>query len=356
MFNSKLQSQIFLTLILATLLISCNQQQKTEIKEVILRPVRTMQIHATSVNPLHEFTAVVDASKKADLSFKISGELIELPVKQGDRVKTGQVIARLDDKDILIQLDEAKSTYHKASSDFNRAKDLLKTNHISQSDYDLLKAQFNSAKAKLETAENNLAYTRLKASFEGVVAKKYVENFEEVTVTQPIIALHDLSYLNLKIDVPESIMINVKKQSERPTAIAVFDAIDDIEFPLTFKEISTQADEVTKTYEVTYTMPAPTAYTILPGMTARVMGRRILDKKQPEIFYLPPSTVLKDKQGHYVFIVVPVENNKGKIQRKPVSIGEITPFGLEIFSGVDNGDSLLTAGMSKVTNGQLVKL
>jgi RND family efflux transporter MFP subunit len=303
-----------------------------------------------------QYTAVVDASQKADLSFKVGGELVELLVKQGDEVSKGQILARLNDKDIQIQLDDAQSSYDKSEADYDRGINLAKKNVISNSDFDQLKALYSSSKARLDTARNNLKYTELLASFDGVVAKKYAENFQEVNARQPIMALNNIEQVHLKIDVPESVMIQIPRNDRSRDIVAIFSEIPGQEFPVEFKEVSLQADEVTKTYEVTFSMDSPPNHTVLPGMSAILKGTKrlsIADNKKR--FILPSNSVLKDRDGHYVFIVEKEDDDKARVLRKKVSIGDITADGIEVFSGVTSGQHLITAGVSKVTDGMLVK-
>jgi len=334
---------------------SCSEQPQVDSANK-LRPVRTLTVSAPDLNRAHEFTAVVDASRKADLSFKVSGELIQFNVNQGEDVVAGQVIAKLNDRDIKVQLNEAQSYFDKAKADFTRAKNLIGTHAISQADFDQLKSQFTSAKAKLDTAKNNLEYTELKASFSGIIAKKYTDNFQELRAGSAVVALHDISNIYLKIDLPESIMIRVKRQDQPPKLTAKFDAIAGVIFPLEFKEVSTQADDITKTYQVTLTMAAPEEHNILPGMTAHVTAERLQISDGSEArFYLPAKTVLKDSQGHFVYTVKQKEIGIGVVSRQAVTVGDITELGIEIFAGLKQGDKVLSAGMSKVSNGLEVK-
>lgn len=337
------------------LLTACTTEQAQPEAE-ILRPVKTVTVAAANSGPFREFTAVVDASQKVDLAFKVSGSIVELAVKAGDQVQEGQLIARLDDADFKVRLDEAQSNYDKASSDFERAKKLIMSKTISQADFDQLKAQYNSALAQLETAQNNVNYTKLNATFDGVIAQRYVENFQEINALSPVVALHDITNINFQVDVPESVIINVQPGAQPPKVTANFASIPNQEFDLTFKEISTQADEVTKTYQVVFTMPTPTTHTILPGMSARVRVARAEDASTSVAnFYLPPHAVLKDAQGNYVYLVTSAEPGVGEIHRVNITIGDITNWGLEVYSGVAPGDKVVTAGMSKVSEGMRVK-
>ncbi|MFT5451661.1 MAG: RND family efflux transporter MFP subunit [Enterobacterales bacterium] len=357
--NDILSKSIFKSLVCGTLCLlllnACDNQQEI-VTESPLRPVRTITVTSPDLDRAHEFTAVVDASRKADLSFKVSGELVEFNVNQGENVIEGQVIAKLDKRDIKIQLSAAQSSFDKSRADYQRAKNLIRSNTISQADFDKILAQYNSSKANLDTASNNLEYTELKASFNGIIAKKYTDNFQEISAKAPIVALHDLSNIYLKIDVPESIMIRVQRNDTPTNLVARFDAIKDIVFPLVYKEVSTQADDVTKTYEVTLSMVNPEEHTLLPGMTARVTAKHLLPSSESaSYFYLPVNTVLKDSKGNYIFMVIDQGDGVGKIKRQAVTIGELTQLGIEIFSGIKQGDNVLTAGMSKVIDGMDVR-
>jgi RND family efflux transporter MFP subunit len=340
---------------ICALLIGCQPQSNEQPTGETLRPVRTILVEPTAEGPYKEFTAVVDASQKVDLAFKISGRMVEMLTNSGDPVQEGQVIAKLDDTDIKVELAEAQSSFNKALSDFNRGRDLIKTNSISQADFDQLQAQYNSANAQLTNSKNRLEYTNLVATFDGVIAQRYAENFQEVKAQEPIVALHDLHNINFKVDVPESIMINIKPDERNPQVTAIFESIPDQTFDLTFKEVNTQADDVTKTYQVVFTMPNSPEHSILPGMSARVRVIRGAGAVALANFYVPDHAVLKDASGNYVFTVSAAEEGKGVISRRNVVIGDITAWGIEIFSGLEGGEHLVIAGMSKVNDGMIVK-
>ena len=357
MYNRKFNNLV-LTLSMVpflSLLTACDGGQSVVEEAPLLRPVKTIEIEEASSGPYREFTAVVDASQKVDLAFKVSGMVNQLPVKAGDEVTEGQLIAKLDDTDFKVQLNEAQSSYDKASSDFKRATDLIKTNSISQADFDQLKAQHNSASAQLENAKNRLEYTELRATYDGIIAQRYTENFQEVSALSPIVALHDIVNINFKVDVPESVLINVHPDSKPPEVTASFASIPDRNFDLTFKEISTQADNVTKTYQVVFSMPNPKDYTILPGMSARVRVYRDETEAALAEYFVPAQAVLKDSAGNYVYTVTANGDGTGTVSRNNVTIGDITAWGIEIYSGLQPGQHVITAGMSKVSDGLQVK-
>ena len=166
-------------------------------------------------------------------------------------------------------------------------------------------------------------------------------------------------------------MMHLKKNVIQGNITASFGGMTDREFAIQFAEVSTIADEYTKTYEVFFTMPAPKSFVILPGMTARVKADVLTSSgdglSRAVNFYLPSNTVLKDAQGNFVYVVEQHDVGVGKIVRKSVVIGGITAQGIEIFtelasalntelnSALTSGDQVISDGMSKISSGSLVK-
>lgn len=344
----------FFVVSLSLFLLSCGKENDDTAAVERLRPVKTITVGSDLAGDWREFPAVVDVAKKAELGFSVSGKLKKLSVKEGQTVKVNQALAELDQTDFKIKLSSRQAEFEKANSDFNRGKEIVKAGHISRADYDKLRAQFKSAQANLKAAKQNLEYTVLRAAFSGVIAKRYVDNFEEISAKQPVYLIHDISSLIVKVNVPESIMIKVKKNMNSKV-FAVFDTISDKQFPLTVYEVSTQADENTNTYQISFSMAVVEEFNILPGMSLIVRGERILSETK-QSFTVPAGAVLQDRQGTFVYVVEHKINQVGIIVRKNVTTGSLNNSGLEIVTGLKAGDSVVTAGMSKMVPGLRVRL
>ena len=343
-------------MLFALLLVACEESIDTSTTKPILRPVRTQTVDLPAQGFWREFPGVVDAIRKADLAFRVSGKLSKVLVNEGDIVKKNQALAQLDQTDYKIKLKSRQADFEKAQADFKRAKDLVTKGHISRSDYDKLKAQHSTAEANLAEARQNLSYTTLKAPFSGRVAKRHVENYEDVSNKQPVFSLQDISSLIVKVDVPESVMIRINKDAKRK-ANAYFEAIPDKRFPLSFMEVSTQADESSKTFEVSFRMSSVEGHNILPGMSVTVRGERDTQAESENILVIVPAyAVLEDRQGRYVYIVKAKDKKTGAIQRRNISTGRLSSQGLEILSGLARGDRVVTAGMSKMSEGLIVRI
>ena len=258
-------------------LAACGKQEQTQAPAEVVRPVKTMLIQSADAGAQRSFAGRVEAANRATLSFQVSGKLNEILVKEGEKVVAGQTLARLDPKDLQLVVNDRTANFRRTEADFKRAEELVEKGHVSRSDFDKLRAAYQSASAALDQARNDLSYTELKAPFDGTVSRRLVENFEQVNAKQTVFELRDLQNLEIKFDVPENLTQRIQRKAQadpgQGTAgrvYAGFEGLPDQRFELTFKEAATQADDKTQTFEVTFTMPRPSQLQILPGMTAKV--------------------------------------------------------------------------------------
>ncbi len=344
------------TLLMVFGVMACGQKESAPVEEeaVVLKPVRTMTVSLGSTTT-KSFTGVVEANKSAELGFRVSGELKVVNTKEGDFVKKGQVLAVLDQTDFNIKLNASQADYDRSKSEFDRAKSLIKQGAISTADFEKLKAQQSNAKAQLESAQQNLKYTELKAPYNGVIAKQYLSNFEKITSSITFATIQDLSAFEVRINLPESVMIKVKRDEEERAVYAVFDGNQDRHYPLTFKEVSTRADEKTQTYAVKFVMATPDDINLLPGMSARVYAEHESGDDLKEV-YVPAHSVLEDSQGRFVYLAVETKAGQAEVKRRAVIVGELNENGLQVLQGLDLGDNVITAGMSKISPDLAVRI
>jgi len=345
----------YLTLLLASsfLLAACEEPVETYV--AASRPVKTIIIGGLSKVDTRTFPAEVDAIQKADISFRVSGKIQKIFVKEGNQVKKGQILAELDPTDFEITLKDRKASYATAEANFNRAKTLVKKGAISKVDHDNLRAKFFTAKAQLDGAEQDLTYTKLKANFDGQIAKRYVENFEEVVLSKKIFALEDVSSLKIIIDVPENLMIAVDRSRNKDRALyAKFDTIKNKQFPLKFNEATTKADPKTKTFKITLTMPASENYNILPGMTGTVYAELFASESQSDSpITLPVSAVIANNEKQATVWIV---NEKTMtVNPKNVTTGIMVGNSMRV-NGLNPGDRVVVAGASFLRNDMKVTL
>jgi RND family efflux transporter MFP subunit len=344
-----------LPVILALIFLLANCGKKAEKPKSIVRPVKSMLIKKRGDIITRNFPGKVIANKKSKLSFRVAGKLIELPVLEGDKLKKGQLVARLDPKRFKDQVDETHARYIWAKSQYERAQKLIKGNFISKSDYDKTRSDFLIVKSNLETAKRDLSYTYIYAPFAGYVATKYVDNHEFVKEKQPIIYLQYIAKIDIEINVPENLMINLKDSDPQREPVAIFEPIPNKEFKVTLKEFSADADPETRTYRVIYTMLQPKDVNILPGMSASIrVGVPDYKGGTDKFIRIPSSAVFMSANNETSVWLIDSKNMT--LKRQPIKVSRLSDKDIHVISGLEPGQRIVTAGVHFLKEGEKVRL
>jgi RND family efflux transporter MFP subunit len=358
--NSALRT-CFLALAAFTALHGCGGEEAPA-PEASSRPVKTFVVAGDAGGAVRSFPGRVESTNRADLAFRVPGTVQDILVKEGDIVEQGQLLARLDPTDYETVVRDRQATFDNSERNFQRAKELVTDGFISRTEYDRLEANFKTSEAALATAMQDLAYTELKAPFGGRVAKRHAERFEEIGIKQTMFTLQDVETLQVKIDLPESIMRSLRPNPDAHLtredtatipAHATFEGKPDRPFPLTLREVSTRADPKTQTFEVTLNMPAPTDFIVLPGMTATVTidfsSRQI---SQQRSYWVPVNAVIADSDlGARVWVLDPQNMT---VSSRGVEIGGMQGDQVEILSGLEGGEEIVAVGASYLAEGMNV--
>ncbi len=297
-----------------------------------------------------KFPGKVRAVKRVNMAFQVHGILKELNVKEGEKVSKGQVLARLDERDFKNNLEATQATLKEVRLNYERSKKLYKQQVIPKAKYDEVKAALDALESKTRILEKQLDDTKLIAPFSGVVAKRYVQNFENIAAKSPILSLQDNSGIEVVIQIPESIMIKgVEKKFN--SSIVVFDAAPKNSYPAQLSEISTDADPYSQTYSVVLKLNSPDDLNILPGMTATVEVQNETSSEDVKIT-VPLAAIFADvNNNNYVWRI----NTKNTLEKIRVFIGEIKGNRVEVKSGVNEGDKLVVAGVNLLEEGEKVR-
>ncbi|MBT4520009.1 MAG: efflux RND transporter periplasmic adaptor subunit [Halieaceae bacterium] len=323
------------------------------------RPVKIFVVEGSTGTTVRNFPGRVDASQRADLAFRVSGQVQEILVKEGDAVALNQTLARLDPTDFKITLDDRQATYDNARRNFERGKELVVKGNISRQDYDRMEAQYRTSLAALSQAKQNMEYTELQAPFAGRVAQRMVEKFEDVLGKQTVFSLQNVDALDISINLPESLVRSLRVSTAPPeelnktrgaqvVANAVFEGRD-TRFVLSVKEIATAADPQTQTFRTTFTMPAPTDFVVLPGMTATVVVdfSRMME---PQVVTWVPVRAVQADSGltPRVWILNP---STLTVSSREVEIGRMAKGEIEILSGLEGGEEVVAIGAPYLAEG-----
>jgi RND family efflux transporter MFP subunit len=358
------------SILIAVFSLSINGCSKEEAeKKQVIRPIRTFQIPSPYQFSERNFPGQAKATQEVDLAFRVAGPLVEFPVKVGDVVKTGDIVARVDPRDFEVnvqsaqgQLDNAKAASRRAASEYQRELNILKQDPgaTSQTAVDRKREQrdkeianIKSFEAGLESAKDQLQYTYLTAPFDGNVVKTYVENFENVQAKQSILRILDDSSIEMVVNISES-LISLAPHVENIKV--VFDTFTDTEIPAQVKEIGTEASSTTRTYPVTLIMDQPEGIKILPGMAGKASGTLPKSMTQQNFgIEIPVSAIFTDEASGNTFVWV-VDETGPTVDKRPVEVGKIVDRGIRILSGLKEAEIIASAGVHYLFEGQKVKL
>ncbi|MEM9338055.1 MAG: efflux RND transporter periplasmic adaptor subunit [Bacteroidota bacterium] len=361
---NSLITQLGVSLAIFFTLISCGS--KEEKKEEIIRPVMYEKVVLGGGVQQRTFSGTAISGTETRMSFKVSGNVRSLRVKDGDDVQKNQLLMTLDDSDFRLQYEQSDASVKnadaiekQAKSNYERIRSLYENGSTSLSDFENAKANYESAKASESSAKQarklaraQLDYCKLYAPIKGSVSSLSVEVNENVSAGQTIMVLSSEGDLEVNLGLPESYITNVNVQDQ----VAVrFSALPDETFQGVVSEVSFSINSQTATYPVVVKLLGDTK-SIRPGMAASVTFSINTSKPgQPDLLMVPVQAVGEDEEGNFVFTLEAAEEHY-LIKRRPVTVGRLTASGFEIADGLEEGELIATAGLQTLLEGTKVKL
>ncbi len=325
-----------------------------------VRAVKVMTVRTSSLQARQEFSGEVRPRIESRLGFRVAGKLVQREVELGQRVRAGQVLARLDPQDYRLAADAAQAQLgvaltnrDLAAADFKRFKELREQNFISGAELERREAALKSAQAQVDQAQAQLAtqrnqgsYTTLVADVDGVVTAIEAEPGQVVSAGQPVVRLAQDGARDAVFAVPEDKLALMPQGS----AVVVRLWPGQTQFDGRVREISASADPVTRTYQVKVGIagrplpPLGATVTVLP----RVQGsERALAIK------LPTSALRQDGAATAVWVLEP---DSMTVRSQPVQIATADGNEAVVAAGLQEGQQVVTAGVHVLSPGQKVML
>lgn len=337
---------------------------KEEVGKDAPRPVRTMVVKAEPTMLRRTYPAVVLPAQQAELAFKVSGRVVELPVRAATQVNKGEAIAQLDKREfeaVVARLESqrkaAKAQLDKQRKQLERFQQLVDKGTIAQADFEKERAKLTSDQATIDEIETQLSEakadleeTTLRAPFDGIIASRNIENFTNVQANSVVAVLQALETIDLQYDAPGIDVAKFGKKKDIRLK-AWLDVAPGREFDAKTVEFSTQADPATQTFRGRASIDYPEDVTVLPGMTGSIVATAEHDNQ--EMLTIPESALAAEPDGSaYVWVVKKPENSVSK--RKVMPLG-LTGDKVSINDGLEAGEVVVTAGVSFLREGMIVK-
>ena len=340
---------------ISVMLLATSCGHKKEGDATLIRPAKTATASSQSVIR-KDFSGIVEAVEYVKLAFRVSGQVINLPVVEGQRVKKGQLIAAIDPRDISLQYAADKATYETAAAQVERNKRLLGRQAISVQEYEISVANYQKAKSAYELSSNNMRDTKLTAPFDGSIEKRLVENYQRVNSGEGIVQLVNTQKLRIKFTVPDDYLYLL--QAKDVTFKVVFDTYPNTVFNAKLEEyldISTAGTGI----PVTITIEDPafnrSLYDVKPGFTCKIkLASDVAPFLKEKLVNIPLSAIFGESENQKTYVWVVKDN---KVSKREVTVYSPTGEANALISaGVQPGETIVIAGVHQLVDGQTVKV
>lgn len=299
---------------------------------------------------VHSFEALgkVEADRSVNLLPEMGGQIKRVLVTEGERVAAGQTLIELDNSVMRSSLDEVKKSLSLATTLFEKQERLWKQGIGSEVQYLQAKTNKESLEQRIQTVQNQLAMTRVKAPFAGTVDEMNAKEGEFAAPGMALGRLISSGKASVTADIPESYS-NVVGKGQKV----------DLFFPSLNKSLEARVTQVSdyinpdnRTYKVFVNLPATGEYK--PNMLAKV---RVRDYEANQALSVPAALVQQDMSGNnYVFVWKLVKDGIGLVEKRAVEVGKNNGEQVEIKSGLALGETLVDKGARTVRDGQSVKV
>ena len=315
-----------------------------------LQPVKCVvakSLHAVT----RDFAALSTADDAVNLAFKLSGRVIDVPVAKGMSVNEGELLARLDSRDVELQLSAAKASYDEALSRLKRAERLLSHDAISEQEVEALQNAVTQTKTAYDNAEQALQETRITAPFSGVVEYVAVDTYQRVSSGETILRLVKPESNTVGFTAPENLISSLSLPTMQYKV--VFDAYPNHYFAATIKSFArTSSDALGFPVSLRLTDVDRTRYTISPGMTCIAI---VSVKEDDDNAVLLPLTAIYAPIGDYDSVWVVDDDNR--VHRRRVTLGGLMGSSdVVVLDGVTAGERVVSAGVYKLVDSERVKV
>lgn len=330
-----------LTVVAVLTVVACHSKKQTAAESLPPVAVRTVVVESKTRPSSEEVVGTVHAKLRAAIEPKVSARIEALLVAPGQMVKTGDLIAQLDPREIQAKLDQALALREQATRDLARSRELLDKKITAQADFDAVQARARVAEGAARETETMLGYTKVIAPFDGIVTRKLADVGDLAAPGKPIIEMEDPRALRFQADVPEALIGHVKIGDK--LSVQVAEGAAPIEG--TVVEIAPVADAASRTFLVKLDLPAA------EGTRSGQFGRVWVQTGETKSIRVPASAIMVRGQMECVFVIA-----NEHAQLRIVRTGKRTGGEAEILSGLNSGEHVVSEGAESLRDGQPVTL
>jgi membrane fusion protein (multidrug efflux system) len=306
-------------------------------------PVEVARVTRRAISSYIETNGTLEAEYEVDLVARTAGPVMELNAEEGNAVRKGDVLARLDEQELRAALEIARVGLEESRLAFERARKLQTDRLISPEAFEEARSDFETATAQFDGSRIQLAYTEIRAPFDGLIVRRYVDFAEHVAVNQSLFRLSDFTPLLCPIQIPER---ELRRLHAGQKAYLTVEAFAGERFDASVLRISPVVDAATGTIKVTLDVAARGK--LRPGMFARVY---LETATRPDALVIPKSALSLESIGDTVYVV------DGEVaSRRDVELGYSEGDFVEVVSGVAENDPVVVVGQDGLSDGTPIRV
>lgn len=309
-----------------------------------LTNVEVLELSAQPISASSSYMGHLEPAQRVTISSEVAGALEALDLEEGQAVKAGQVLGKIDTSRLSLNYKLARSSYELAKDEYDREKKLFAKQLSNQAKLSQIKNKMELAFFQMRLAQVDLEKSQLVAPFAGVVSKKMTHAGEYLNKGAPILELIDLSSVKARIQVPEREISFVA----RGKAVSVtLDSFPDREFKGSVSALSMEADQKSRSFRVEVVVENGKGE-LFSGMLARV---RMVTQNLTDQLVLPRDAILEDEKGSYVFVLA-----GDQALKRPVALGLSLGDQVQVTKGLSFGEKVVVVGQQMVTHQERVSV
>src|SRR5882672_5336753 len=349
--------------LLLCVMAGCGKHPHPEAEKMAVQTDTAKSLESLQSGDNAAYIAMVRAENETDLGFKVGG-IVDIigPApgsdwNEGSSVKAGAILASLKQSDFVNALNSAKAQAELTTKQFERFRRLRESDAISQQELDVSEANYHTAQAQLDQANQNLHDSQLRASIDGVVLARYVNSGVTVAAGQRLLRFAGNTTMQVELGLPDRLVTFFSPGKEVDVGISAFEGRPP--FRGRVSEVGVAASQDARLFRVVIKVPNPDGV-IRSGMTATVRvgdlaplssGAVLVPLSALVTFALPGQSRTAESSQLAVFVV-----DGGKALRRPVKTGDIVRSSIIITEGLKRGEMVVTGGASFLYDGQLVEV
>jgi len=289
-------------------------------------------------------TAPLQADQEATVVAKVGGEVRELLVEEGDHVKAGQVLARLDGDRLRFELQQTEVNLRKLEREYQRTLELFNRKLVASQAVDNARSEMEWLKAARDLAQLNVGYTEIRAPIAGVISARHIKVGNTINVNDRTFQVTDLDPLIAEVHVPEREF--AKLRAEQAVTIIV-DALSGANFAGRVQRISPTLDPATGTFKATIEVLDPKRE-LKPGMFARV---GIVLERRSAALRIPRGAIVEAEGAPTVFVA-----NGDKAEQRSIKTGLTNAGLIEVVEGLNGDERIVVVGQNGLKSGSTIRL